>query len=94
MVETQTNEHTPDNENEATKAAEEKQSTAQQMDPSKVPYVNNYYTYADRKRDLNLMLLLIDDKRAEIIEELGFVQQCCATRNYPNINCIEDSLEG
>lgn len=93
MIETQ-NDKAQSREDASEQSTTEANKSTQTMDPSKVPYVNNYYTYADRKRDLNLMLLLIDDKRAEIVEELGFVQQCCATRTYPNINCIDGSLEG
>lgn len=59
--------------------------------PEEVPYVNQYYSYADRRRDINLMLLLIDEKRDSLREELSFVNQCCATRQYPNITGIDDT---
>jgi len=58
---------------------------------NEVPYINDSYTFAERKREITLIISLLDSKRDSLIHELGYVDHCIQTRDYPNMNFLDDT---
>lgn len=53
--------------------------------PNQIPYMRQGFTFADRERELSLMVNLLDAHKRNVLEELDFVQNCNVTRQYPGI---------
>ena len=70
---------------EEKKAEATSQELAKKYHPSQVPYVNDAYTWQDRQEELELLLKLLDFRRASAVAELQQVRQINADRSYPNI---------
>ncbi len=73
--------------------SQEELKTSEATKPSpnanQVPYINDNYTFTDRRRDINMMLMLLDEKRESLARELGYVEHCIKNRDYPNINFMD-----
>lgn len=61
------------------------QELAKRYAPNQVPWLNDQYTYADRVNELQLMRNLLAFRLQTVDAELAQVNECCRTRNYPNI---------
>ncbi len=59
------------------------------VDPATVPYVNDTVTYASRRREIVLLLTLIEEKKDSLLDELRFVDHCTKYSDYPNINFVD-----
>jgi len=66
-------------------AAATSQELAKRYAPNQVPWLNDQYTYADRVQELQLMRNLLSFRLQTVQAELSQVEECCRTRNYPNI---------
>ena len=57
--------------------------------PDQVPYMQQGFTFADREREIRTLISLLDERKAAAVNELRYVTQCNAAREYPGIAIVD-----
>lgn len=57
--------------------------------PEQVPYMQQGFTFADRERELRTFISMLDERKAMAVNELRYVNQCNASREYPGIAIVD-----